>query len=201
MAKGLAFAVLGLVTALALAACGGGGASVAPSPTAEPEPTPTPTPSPPSTPTVTASPTPEPTPTPQPALLHFQGQTFAFDYPQDWHIWTRSYQNGQETVVLANIPPATDGRGGLPTGAIKVDMASGQRILTGNGPPEDAQLLSFPPSNVKFFLSQGGEVPWVVQGTFRAQGRYYIVSVLMETDEPQIEDVRPILSSWRPLAP
>lgn len=143
-----------------------------------------------------------PSPTPAPVLLPFHGQTFTFAYPKGWQVWSESFRDGQETVTIANIPAQTPGRGGLPSGAIKIDFASSDDLgASVEPPPKDAQLLSFPPSSVKFFLWSGGEGAWTIQGVLRAPDRLYTVGVFMETERPATEVVAPILGSWQPTPP
>ena len=145
---------------------------------------------------------PSPSPTPAPVLLPFHGKTFSFAYPQGWHVWSESFRDGQETVTIANIPAQTPGPGWLPFGAIKIDFASTEDLsFPVEPPPRDAQLLSFPPSNVKFFLWRGDEGVWTIQGVLRAPDRLYIVGVFMDTEPPATEVVAPILGSWLPTPP
>jgi hypothetical protein len=142
------------------------------------------------------------TPTTTPvALLRFQGETLAFEYPASWHIWFHSQTLEQESVILANIPIGP-GRGGLPEGAIKVDIVSRSDPERPPGdPPASAQRLNFPSSPVEYYSRRGapGETAWVIQGQLAANGRLYGVSVYIETDPLPLDEVAPLLRTLRPL--
>lgn len=133
------------------------------------------------------------------SLSRYEGTTFAFDYPTSWHIWDSSYMNNKELVILANV--AEEGLGhDLPDGAIKVDISSTDIVQTTvDPPPDDAQLLNFPPSDVKYFLYSSEEPNWTIRGVVQEADRLYILGVLMQTEQADIEAVRALLSSWQQL--
>ena len=133
--------------------------------------------------------------TPPKDFLQFMGETIAFSYPPDWHLWNTSYESEEETVVMANITEE-EGEEGLPLGAIKIEF-------TGK-PAEPLEPLSgevieqFIITTVTFTLRQGEEVPWALRGSFKIGGINfrYVADVQMNTPEPQIDVLRPILDSW-----
>jgi hypothetical protein len=90
----------------------------------------------------------------------------------------------------------------FPDGAIKIDISSTDIVSTNvDPPPDDAQLLNFPPSDVKYYLYRSEEPNWTIQGVVQETDRVYIIGVLMQTEEADLEAVRPILSSWQRVGP
>jgi hypothetical protein len=130
----------------------------------------------------------------------YEGQTFTFDYPFGWHIWDSTFMNSKELVIIANVAEEMIGHDGIPEGTIKIDISSTDLLQTKIDPPsQNAQSLSFPPSNVKYHLYESDEPRWTIEGNTNEANRLYIVSVLMQTAQPATNTVEPILSSFRPV--
>ncbi len=158
------------------------------------------------TPGITASVTPgimQPESSPEPTgfppgveVRQFVGQTIAFAYPADWHMWSNSYESERETVVLANIPQEGGTGGGLPSGAIEIEFLGAPAEPHGALPGDVVQSFSI--AGVRFSLREGGEVPWILTGGFKIGGVNfrYDAKVLMNTPEPQMDVLTPILASW-----
>jgi len=129
-------------------------------------------------------------------VRRFLGQTIAFSYPTDWYVWKRNFESGQETVVLANIPQEQGAGGVPPPGAMEIEFL-GRPWEPHQAVPGDI-VQSFYIAGVHFTLRQGGEVPWMLTGGFKIGGVnfQYAAKVLMNTPEPQMDVLRPILESW-----
>ncbi len=176
----LALAVFGI-------ACSSGSTSTLPSPTAtRPEASPTAT--------VEAVPL-TPVLTPSAEVLQFLGPTIAFEFPENWYLLQRSYESGEETVVLANIDREAGGAG-LPSGAIRIEFTGKQGGELGAAPGEVKETFDI--SGIRFTLTAGEEVPWTLRGSFLIGGVNfrYVALVQMNTPEPQMEVLTPILESW-----
>ncbi len=128
-------------------------------------------------------------------VRQFVGETIAFSYPADWYLWSNSYESERETVVLANIL-AEEASAELPPAAIRIEFtgqpAEPQEALPG------AIVETFNIAGARFSLREGGEVPWLLTGGFKIGGIdfRYAARVLMNTPEPQMDVLRPILESW-----
>jgi hypothetical protein len=133
--------------------------------------------------------------TPPQDFLRFLGETIAFAYPPDWHLWNTSYESEQETVVMANITEE-EGEEGLPSGAIKIEFTG--KPAEPLEPMPGEVIEKFVISGVTFTLREGEEVPWTLRGTFKIGGINfrYLADVQMNTPEPQMDVLMPILDSW-----
>ena len=182
------------VVALALLSCGGDH----PSPPASEPPLATPTGAPSATPgaqptTATAG---------GPLILqHFEGRTMAFDYPVGWYVWSSRVSpvnlGIQERVVISTAPPQPEEKD-LPAGAIKI-------VFEGTGGPrgpsvglgEAQEVFTAGPEGVQFGLFRdGATAPWAVIGATSKDARLCYASAYMNTEEPALEMVRPILETW-----
>ncbi len=149
------------------------------------------------TPGITA-PQASPTPlvlTPPPDFLQFLGETIAFAYPPEWYLWNTSYEAEQETVVMANITEE-EGEEGLPSGAIKIEFTG--KPAEPLEPLPGEVIEEFIITGVTFTLREGEEVPWTLRGAFTIGGINfrYVADVQMNTTEPPMDLLRPILDSW-----
>jgi DNA-binding CsgD family transcriptional regulator len=133
----------------------------------------------------------------------FDGVTMSFTYPADWYIAdsVRPYfdqERGDENVVIQSFPPETTATEGLPGGAIKLDFSGFPLTLAATPTIESGyQPLAIDnPSGARFLIRQLEEGYWHIWGLAVLDGCFFFVSVLMNTEEPTVDDVEPILSSW-----
>ena len=137
------------------------------------------------------------------AMERFTGVTMTFDYPKDWFLGRsiRPYFNsdrGDENVTLHNFDPATGPTEGIQPGWIKMDFGSFP-LSVAPTPVIDSgyqELAIVNPSGARFLLGRLEEGPWHIWGLAEFGGYFFFVSVLMETDDPALEIVEPILTSW-----
>ncbi|HEU4759064.1 MAG TPA: hypothetical protein VFT91_03685 [Dehalococcoidia bacterium] len=128
-------------------------------------------------------------------VQQFVGQTIVFSYPKDWQMWSKSYQSQRETVVLASVP-AQDESAALPDGAVRIDFTGSPAEAPQTLEGEILQTMDI--AGVRFSLRQGEDVPWLLTGGFKIGGIdfRYSARVAMNTAQPQLDIVRPILESW-----
>ena len=137
----------------------------------------------------------EPQSSPAKELQKYLGETVAFGFPDDWEIWSNSYESEREIVVIANVPEE-EAAGGLPLGAIRIEFTGEPEEPLDPLPGEVVDRFVI--TGVTFTVSEGEEVPWMIRGSFVIGGidfRYTAV-VEMNTPEPQMDVLRPILDSW-----
>jgi hypothetical protein len=147
-------------------------------------------------PTVTAeAPPPSPVLTPSQEVRSFLGETVAFDFPANWYVLETSYESEQETVVLVNISRDV-AVGDLPPGAIRIEYV-GKKAEPPEAIPGEVKQ-TFDISGVSFTLSEAEAVPWKLTGSFKIGGINfrYVAEVHMNTPEPQMDVLTPILESW-----
>ena len=187
MRKRWILAAAGAVGVTLVIACGGSGAG-----SSDGDSTPlgiTPAPRPPQA--LTA----EPQSTPAKDFQRFLGKTVAFGFPDDWELWSNSYESERETVVIANVPEE-EAAEGLPQGAIRIEFTGAPDEPLGPLPGEVVDRFVI--TGVTFAVSKGEDIPWMIRGSFVIGGidfRYTAV-VEMNTPEAQMDVLRPILDSW-----
>ena len=145
--------------------------------------------------TQTAEAPPTPVLTPSTETKRYLGETIAFTFPDNWYIVKRSYESEVETVILANIERDVAAKD-LPEGAIKIEFTGTPRA--GQGPKLEDVKETRAISGVRFSLREGDDVPWQIIGSFVIGGINfrYTADVRMNTDEPQLDQLTPLLESW-----
>jgi hypothetical protein len=129
------------------------------------------------------------------ALQRYDGASFSFEYPADWHIWDVTTEADTEVVVLANRPPEPLGHNGLLPGTVKVDFVmTTQAGIQVETPPASATPVSFPPSDVEYFVYH--DEVWVISGNHSDPNPSYVVTAMAATEEPPMEALEIILGSW-----
>jgi len=125
----------------------------------------------------------------------------AFDYPVGWYVWSARVSpvslGIQERVVISTAPPQPEEED-LPAGAIKI-------VFEGTGGPrgpeiglsEAQEIFTAGPEEVEFgVFRNGAAAPWSVDGATIKDNCLYYASAYMNTEEPALEMVRPILETW-----
>ena len=133
--------------------------------------------------------------TPSAKTKGYLGPTIAFDYPDNWYLLRQSYEAGEERVVLANIDRNVSDED-LPDGAIRIEFSGFTGGSLGSIPGDVKETVEF--GGIRFSLREGQDVPWRLTGTFLIGGVNfrYIADVRMNTAEPAIDLLRPVLESW-----
>ena len=138
------------------------------------------------------------TPTaPAERLRHFAGRTFSFDYPDTWFLWTQSFTDRNEEVIIASFPPQPLGRGTLPAQAVKIDFSSHADGQIKFSPQEGTVSISFPPSGAQFRVSKDQQGNWLIEGWFQEEGAAYKLNALVTFAAVPLGQLTPVFSSWR----
>ena len=122
----------------------------------------------------------------------------AFDYPSDWNVWSTSFNGEAERIVIANIPvqPEPDK---LPAGGIKIAFESPGSTGPTLSPAEPLEIMTVGPEAIPFGLFEGGSgavAPWSLRAMIDKGTRVYYAFVDINTEEPALDVVKPILETW-----
>ena len=122
----------------------------------------------------------------------------AFDYPSDWYVWSKSFNGIAERIVIGNVPVQSETEA-LPVGGIKIAFESPGATGPTLSPVEPLKTVILGPEGIPFGLFEGGPgavAPWSVRGMIDKGERVYYAFVEMNTEEPALDVVTPILETW-----